>query len=229
MSVPAATSLPIRGHRLQLRPDERWAVVGKTGSGKSVFAKWLLKGWRSKNWRILVIDPYLRFAHEYAEKPEEATLDKPFVLKGASLLQNCPVMLYKPDLPGWRDAGLSGLLQQCVNEGGVVVDIEELKAIATASSIPPGLSELYTAGRKAPAPVISQTQSPHRVPSDMLAQSEWIAAFRLNRLVDREYMAEYMSDMRVEAPIQQKYAFWLYHEGDDRATFFRPLPEKEAR
>ena len=227
-ALPAQSTPPVRQQTLRLAPDERWALVGKTGSGKSVFALWLLRRWRAKKWRVLVIDPYLRFAKSYAEKPEEATLDKPWVLKTGQLLPNCPVQLYKPSMPGWHDGTLSEMLMQCVREGGVVVDIEELKAIATASSIPPGLSELYTAGRKAPAPVISQTQSPRRVPSDMLAQSEWIVTFRLNRPADRAYMAEYMGDQRVEAPIE-RYAFWIHNEQEDGATLMRPLPANEVK
>ncbi|HLZ21110.1 MAG TPA: DUF87 domain-containing protein [Ktedonobacterales bacterium] len=222
------SSKAVRRPRFPLRASERWGIVGKTGSGKSAFARWMLKRWRKAGWRILIVDPYLRWSEGFAEKPEEATLDKPFVLKTPALIKNSPVMLYRPTLPAYRDEGLNQLMFQAVAEGGVVVCFDEGKSVSTANFIMPGVGECFTAGRKSPLPVLFLTQTPKRIHTDILGQCEWIVVFRQNRPQDRDYMAEWMGDTRVGGQIPN-HAFWLKHEDDDGAQLMQPLPEAEIR
>ena len=188
----------------------------------------MLKRWLSAKWRIVIVDPYLRWADEFAEKPEDATLDRPFILKSPQLLKNCRVMLYKPSLPAFRDEGLNQLMMEAVQVGGVVVCFDEGKSVSTANYIMPGVAECFTAGRKSPLPVIFLTQTPRKINTDILSQCEWLVVFRQNRPEDREYMAEWMGDTRVAGPIPP-FSFWLKHENDDGAQLMQPLPEAEIR
>ena len=216
------SSKAVRRPRFPLRASERWGIVGKTGSGKSAFARWMLKRWRRAGWRILIVDPYLRWSETFAEKPEEATLDAPFILKTPALLKNAPVMLFRPSLPAMRDEGLNKLMFQAVAEGGVVICFDEGKSVSNQSYIMPGIGECFTAGRKSPLPVIFLTQTPRKIHTDILSQCEWIVVFKLNRPEDRQYMADWMGDRRVAAPIDN-HAFWLKHESDDTGQLMQPL------
>lgn len=203
-------------------------IVGKTGSGKSIFAKWILARWRRAGWRILIIDPYLRWSNDYAEKPEAATLNSPFIINKTGLLPACPVMLYRPSLPAHQDAAMSSLLLAVVTEGGIVVCFDEGKGASTSGTIPPGVSEVFVAGRKAQVPVYFLSQTPRGIHPDILSQCEWLICFKLNRPEAREYMAEYMGDIRVERPIDP-YQFWAWYDQWDRAVLFQPLPESEIK
>ena len=214
--------------KLPLNPDERWGIVGKTGSGKSVFGKWLMARWRAAGWRILIIDQYLRWANTYAETPQEATLHQPYILHTPHLIADCPVMIYKPTLPAYADHNLDLLLFEVVETGYVVVLFDEGRGVSTSHSIPPGVSQVMVAGRKAHVPVYFLTQAPRVIHPDILAMCEWLVLFQVNRPEDREYMAVYMEDPQVERAIKP-FWFWVKRDTDERARLFHPLPESEIK
>lgn len=215
--------------KLPLNPSERWGIVGKTGSGKSIFGKWLMARWRAAGWRILIIDQYLRWTDlPYAARPEEATLLQPYILAQPRLIPTCPVMIYKPTLPAYSDQGLNILLFDVVEEGNIVVLFDEGKGVSTSHNIPPGVSQVVVAGRKANVPVYFLSQTPRGINPDILAMCEWLVTFQLNRPEDRDYMAVYMEDPAVERPIKP-FWFWVKRDTDERARLYHPLPESEIR
>lgn len=74
-------------HPPQLRGDQRVFFVGKTDSGKSYYARYLLKRMRDAGWRIVIGDPKKDWMGRGKElrpfsdgKKERGTIDKPVLV-----------------------------------------------------------------------------------------------------------------------------------------------------
>jgi hypothetical protein len=72
----------------EIRGDQRVFLVGKTNSGKSYVARYLLKVARQHGWRIVIIDPKKdwmgrgdeRLPFSDGSKKEKGTIDKPVLV-----------------------------------------------------------------------------------------------------------------------------------------------------
>jgi hypothetical protein len=235
-SEPAAHRLskPFRSGRFLLRPDERWAIVGKTGSGKSVFARWIDAQYYRAGWPIVIIDPKKRYVdtsvgETYASTPSEATIARPFRNDG-TLVEGCRVQIYLPTFPAIRDTTLDKLLFSVLEHGGMVLHIEDLSQMATESKWPLGFSANLQDGRAADIVMLNLAQQPVGIPTAIAKNTENFAFFRLVSPVDRARAAAYIGDERLTQgrPIPQRY-FWYYREGADRATLMSPLTSEQVR
>src|SRR5260221_11640771 len=121
LQTPRRTSQALRKTPFQLRPDERWAILGKTGTGKSQLAMFLDRRWMAAGWLVLIVDPKhrylnLRDGETYAEGPESASVEHPLRIDG-KLREDARVQIYLPTLPAKRDTTLDALFYQVIDRG----------------------------------------------------------------------------------------------------------------
>jgi DNA helicase HerA-like ATPase len=165
---------------MKIKPNERVAIVGKTGSGKSYFARALLSGAR----RLIVCDA-------------KGTLDA----KSGWNLTHKWKDGYK-ELAGGKNARVRVLAPRTVDEWeqyfddiyklrDVIVYIDEMYGVGPASGSP-GLKALYTRGRELGIGVWACSQRPKHVPLYMFSEAEWVIQFQLRLATDIERMVDIM-------------------------------------
>lgn len=233
-SSAGRSSKPFQVGRLHLRPDERWCIVGKSGSGKSVFARWIDYQYYLAHWPIVIVDPKKRYVDaangdEYATAPAETTIAKPWRLQDGIFTPDARVSIYLPTFPAIKDPVLDRLFFSLLERGGVVLHIEDMSQVANESRSPIGLTALMTDGRAAEVVMLMCAQRPVGIPRNMIDQSENFAFFRLPDPDDRTRQMKIIGGgKKVELTILPKRYFWYLHEGDDQPTKFAPLPASQV-
>ena len=229
--VQQRSTRPLRREQLQLHSDWRVLVLGKTGSGKSVYARWMLRAWDEKRWPILIVDQERRYTRDtggYAEQPQDASVDHPWRLARPHWDQEqARVVVYEPDIPGWTDEGLAKLLAWTLTKENTVVYFDDLSGLVDAQHLPLWLTRLWTVGRKANVPIIAAAQRPSNIPRVATNQVEVVVVFRLTDEDDLKRAVSLCGgDKRVAQPLP-KFLHWVYNEGDDEARLMAPIPVSE--
>lgn len=220
--------------RLRLRPDERWCIVGKSGSGKSVFARWIDYQYYVAHWPIVIVDPKKRYVDaangdSYATSPSETAIARPWRITDGVFNPDARVQIYLPTFPAIKDPVLDRLFFSLLERGGVVLHIEDMSQVANESKSPIGLTALMTDGRAAEVVMLMLAQRPVGIPRNMVDQAENFAFFRLPDPDDRTRQMKIIGGgKRVELTILPKRYFWYLHEGDDQPTKFSPLPASQV-
>lgn len=189
---------------LQPMPFERMALVGRTGSGKTFLARYLLSRWAplivldSKRtlgrpeWNLTTVD-----GDQVAGDPDE--LDR--LLRVAGRLR-IPV-------DGMQDA--EDVARAVLQRGNVLVYIDEMYAIVPPGArMSPALQGLYTRGRELRIGVWAATQRPAWAPLVMFSEADWFVVFQLMLEEDRKRVAGFLGP-QVLAPVPHRHGFWYYH------------------
>jgi len=231
---PRRSSKPFLAGRFRLRPDERWAIVGKSGSGKSVFARWIDHQYYKANWPVVIIDPKKRYVDAalgdaFSHDPATSSIAKPFRIMDGLFNPDAKCQIYLPTFPAMADATLNRLFFALLERGGVVLHIEDMSQVANESKSPIGLTALMTDGRAAEVVMLMCAQRPVGIPRNMVDQAENFVFFRMPDIDDRTRASKILGDKRVETTILPKRYFWYLHEGDDYPTKFSPLPLSEVK
>jgi DNA helicase HerA-like ATPase len=181
----------------QYRTNERMALVGATGTGKTFFARRLL----AHVPRLIVIDPKSTL-RDYVPRPYDKRARK-------RLENGEPFRARFAPAPGedWR---YEEIFEQIYWAGNVVVYIDEVYAVSPPGRQPgPYLTALYTRGRELGIGVVAATQRPAWVPLFILSEANSYVMFRLMLDKDKRRMAEFMG-REVLGDIPDPYGFWLY-------------------
>lgn len=231
--APRLSTPPLRATRFPLSSSERWAVIGKTGSGKTEFTKYLTRAYARAGWPVLIIDPKGNYVNideggRYAHEQAAASIDHPWRIDGERPA-SAQVQLYIPMLgQAGGDPLLANLLYGALRRGSTVVHIDDLVGIADEHSMPPALSACWSLGRSLHVPMFVLAARPREVPRLMFVQSENLVLFRLPDEDDRKRAAQLTGDKRLLELIP-KYYFWYKHEDMDHARRFAPLSSAELR
>lgn len=228
------SSKPFLAGRFRLRPDERWAIVGKSGSGKSVFARWIDYQFYRAHWPIVIVDPKKRYVDaalkdKFADDPARSTVAEPWKIADGIFNPDARVQIYLPTFPAMADPVLDRLFFSLLERGGVVLHIEDMSQVANESKSPIGLTALMTDGRAAEVVMLMCAQRPVGIPRNMVDQAENFVFFRMPDIDDRTRASKILGDKRVENVILPKRYFWYLHEGDDYPTKFSPLPLAQVK
>jgi len=211
---------------ISLRVDERWAYVGKTGSGKSYLARYNLKKIAAKGWPIVIVDSPDHFWLKEKDTKDFArrgpgTIDIPYLTDGRLLDKQ--VQIYQPESPGYADDDLLSLLEHIYDKRNMLVYFDELYGIVDANHQPDIFLRLWAQGRKINVGAWCATQRPARIPEIVLSQAENMAIFRMTNINDRKRMAEYTStpDIQRKALTQRYWYYW--NQESDVATLMKPI------
>jgi hypothetical protein len=198
---------------LQIKSNDRIALVGATGSGKTFFAARLL----AHTSRLVVIDPKNTLRGkwglgEWTRKSERA------------LISGDPVRVRFSPEPGgeWR---YDRIIERVYMAGGCSLYIDEVYGVVQPGKKPPPyFTAVYTRGRELGIGVIAATQRPAWVPLFILSEANWFVAFRLMMEEDRKRMAGFMG-RGVLQPIEDEHGFYIYSAAwrHPTARYFRSI------
>lgn len=200
--------------------NNRLLFVGKTRTGKTFLSNHLLKQFaeRHENLQIILLDP----KHERRIFGTGESLDAPkLVTKYHKNIKYQCFQAYH-----WNQE-LEDTVDSLLKRGEAIFDLDELGGIATANSVPSGITRLWTQGGGKGVGSWAKIQYPKRVPGVIKSQSEYIFMFRINPEEDRQDMLNYIPDRRILQKIPKRY-FWLYHDDMDNVILVKPLEIKKT-
>lgn len=218
----------------KLTGDQRAYFAGKTGSGKSYLARYLLKKMRASGWRVVIIDPKKDWQGRGKERrpygkdngPGSGTVDHPVL-----------VDTFKPELgvqifqPFEWDEKCDHFAQAIMSVGNTVVYFDEITQLVNASHVPRWFNVLWTQGRSLNIAAWAGSQRPRNVPIIIKDQAEAWYIFRVKNWEDRKAIAGYIPTDEVpelvSKPLPPRY-FWYYHDDMDRPVKVSPLNIKKA-
>lgn len=196
--------------KIQIRPDERVLLVGKTGSGKTYLARRALRNVK----RLIIIDSKNSLGEWVPDLPLKDRIKRELGIyrPPKERIRFVPPVIGQEDLRLWYDR----LFNEIYAEGDCYLYIDEIYAIVPpGADPPPGLTSLYTRGRERGVSIWSATQRPVWVPLFTLSESEHFFCFQLHLKEDRSRMAGFMGANALRSPPDQ-HGFWYYYTGGDQ-------------
>lgn len=170
--MPLETAVQLS--QLAPRPTDRALFVGKTGTGKTTLARYLLATRRF----TVVID--------YKGKIRWPEYETHTVLK-TLVRSRFPRLLYRPTFGEATDSDVVGrLFEWLYRRGNCTGYVDETAAITNRNNFPYYYGGCLMRGREMGIELWSATQRPFDIPSIVLSESEHTYAFRLRLPQDRK-------------------------------------------
>lgn len=164
---------------IRLDPDERGAVIGQTGTGKSTLSRTLLNGVK----RVAIIDPKREF--DFPECPVYSSLK---MLK----LRKPERFTFRPSEDDLQDLNLlSEVYRYCYNLGNITVYTDDVVGIVRRMTYPRYLGVCYQMGRSKKVAMLSCFQRPSALPLFMTSEAQKYYIFKLALKDDIKRVSEY--------------------------------------
>jgi len=199
---------------LDIKANDRVAIIGKTGTGKTYFARVLLRPIA----RQIVIDskgemdPTEWGLETVSDRWSESTPLIRRFLRG----ENVRLRFRAP-----MNGDYTPILELVWAGKDVTLYVDEVLQLVPERRPAPHLFDaLYTRGRSAGIGVWASAQRPRAIPPNVIGQAEWLFAFRVSRPEDRKYLAQYADEYETLArPIPDPHGFYTYHASWPRAVY----------
>ena len=200
------------------KPNDRIAVIGQNGSGKTVLLGKMLKS------------VYGRLPVYVLNTKDDEVFDKRHFPKAfhTDTIKDIdprkrPLTIYTPVGEELIDRDLlDDFLQQRFNEGRCITIIDELSQVVSANREGIGFVNLLSRGRSRWCGVWMGSQRPANVSRLPFSESKGFYVFRLNDRKDRERVAEFTHpDIGEVMPGQ--YQFWFYRTTYDSPVMLGPV------
>lgn len=193
---------------------DRLAILGRTGSGKTHFACWVLS---QANWPHV---PWFIIDYKHDELLSEVPAE-PIGVSPRKLPTHPGIYSVNPS-PNDDDA-VERLLQRIWARGRAGVYIDEGHMLPDHG----GLKALLTQGRSKSIPVIVLSQRPSWVNRFVFSEADYYAVFHLNDKRDRQTIGAFMPDGAVSTPLPARHS-WYYDIARNRLYHMLPVPDRDA-
>jgi len=183
MQEASENELPI------IAPNDRVAIFGGTGSGKSILAHVLHNSIPNEGWWKVIIDVTDSIIEPAAldfYDPFEIPWDKAYNLR------------FIPDISQSLDEQISALFLSIYAHGVCWFWLDEANEISTAHRTAFGLRKVLLQGRKAYVGGVSCTPRPKDISKSIITQAQYIAIFTIVDYDDRAYVAKNIGMSPVE-------------------------------
>lgn len=187
----------------QPRDDERHAIIGSTGSGKTVFGLWCLSQ-RSYDRMPWVIVDFKRDSN-IAQIPrlEEIGVD-------SKVPKRKGLYVVRPWPDDVDDGAVTAFLRRIWERENCGVFIDEGYEIPARD---PGLRALLTQGRSKSIPMICLTQRPAFVSPWLLSESEFKSVFFLNHPADIDRINQWSFAKVRPDHLPDHHSLWMQRDG----------------
>lgn len=199
-----------------IRRGDRAAIVGRTGSGKSVMLRHLLTRYS----RAVLVDP----------KGRASMPGWPVVYGSAEFRKRWPAeprIVVRPGAGEERRAWLDAVCWHVYRHGETALGIDEVVGVVDASRRSPGFDACQTQGRELGITMLTCTQRPRGVPPTILSEADHLFIFALNREDDRKAIAETCGPY--PTPSSGTYRFVYWSPAVDSPIECAPLPVRADR
>lgn len=199
------------------RPNERTTVLGRTGSGKTQLATWLLSisDFHHKPWIIV-------------DFKRDVLLNSVDRIKEIGLHETIPdkpgIFIVHPD-PDDEDA-IENFLRNVWRSEDVGIYFDELYMIPDGK----GFRGLLTQGRSKNIPVISLSQRPAWVPKFVFTEAENFSIFHLQHHDDRKRVEAFIPDdkgLNLRKRLPDFHSRW-YSVRTDSVHVLGPVPDAQT-
>lgn len=195
--------------------EDRTAILGRTGSGKTTFSCWLLSGTDFSRERWVIYNTKGdKLINQIASIPGVRTLNISETPDENGLYVYNP----RPDQQEEIDASFRRIwdLEDC----GVFID--EGYMIETEG----GFNALLTQGRSRRIPMIVCSQRPAWISKYVFSEASFISVFQLQHLGDRKNVAQFVPlDINYRLP---RYSSFWYDVGEHTLYRLSPVPPAPA-
>jgi hypothetical protein len=186
---------------LRLKPDERGAIIGQTGTGKSVLATQLLLASSAK--RLAIIDPKGMF--DYPEDVEVTS--NPRRIIGGKLER----FVFRPNPDNLMNLEqYDSVYKYCFNKGNILVYTDDVLGIMSRTRYPHYLQVCYQMGRAKNIGMLSSFQRPAWLPLFLCSESSKFYLFRLTVGDDVKRVQQFIPDYDTRR-LHDKHTF-LFHD-----------------
>lgn len=199
-----------------IRRGDRAAIVGRTGSGKSVLLRHLLGSYS----RAVLVDGKGR-----------ATMPGWPIVYGVRAFvaawPAAPRIIVRPGPGEDRRDWLDRVCWHVYRHGETALGVDEVVGIVTANRSAPGFDAVLTQGRELGITALVCTQRPRGVPPTILSEADHVFAFALNREDDRRAVAETIGPHPSPPAGTFRFVYWCPEL--DRAIECAALPVRADR
>lgn len=194
----------------------RTAVVGRTGSGKTVAGMWVLSKSRFD------IQPFILIDYKRDELISRITRAREITFKD-KLPKQPGVYVIRP-LPG-QEEQLEDWFWRVWQHEQLGLYIDEGYSVPAQSA---AWRSILTQGRSKRLPVIALSQRPSWVSRFIFSEADYIACFQLNHVDDRKRIQEYVpkGQMNMDARLPPFHFYW-YDVKQDATFVMQPVPETD--
>lgn len=213
----------------KIEGNKRIFFLGKTRTGKSTMARFLLEMKLAEGWWIVIVDPkkgwmtrnegrvilpYGTLGEFQGKKDFRGSIENP--IWSDTFLPDAKVIIYTPI--SW-DQNLDAMVNAAMEHKYVIFYFDEVRQLATSNKTPQKFIVLYTQGAASLCGAWAGSQRPVGVPEDIKSQAEIWISFYVNKYEDRQIVADYIPrnhymDWYVQYDLP--YYYFLYY--DDRMT-----------
>lgn len=165
-----------------IRLNDRVAIFGGTGTGKSILAQVMFRSLPRDWWKMIVditdsvIEPYALTFYD----PNEIPWDKAYYLR------------FVPDIDIDLEQQIDALYLNIFFHGACFIWLDEANEVTTAHHTAWGLRKVLLQGRKAYVGHLSCTPRPADISKSIVTQSQYIITFPLVDFDDRIRVARYI-------------------------------------
>lgn len=216
---------------MHIDPSERWLILGKTGSGKTVFVKHLLRE-VSKLYPVVIVDPnelWLgkgkgKHAKEWATGKDLGSIDKPRLVTTFS--PKWKVQCIQPDEDELDK--LERLCYDVMKKEDIFIYFDETEGVATATHVPKFIRTLWKRGRAHHVGAWAATQVPKGIPRIFKSQAEHFVVMKVGQ--EDAQIASEIAHVEENVVAKLKPYEYLYYEHKmDNGEFHPPIPFEDKK
>lgn len=192
---------------------QRILILGRTGSGKTIAAKWHLSH------RRYDLMPWV--IYDFKTDPSLASIPYARELSLDEIPSGPGVFITHP-APG-TEAAVELQMWEIWKRGGIGVYVDEGYMVGPNNK---AFRALLTQGRSKRIPMIYLTQRPVWLDRFAVSEADYYQIFALNHVKDRRTISEFVPAGRANLDARlPEYHSWYYDVGADRVSILTPVPE----